>query len=98
MSIPRFAMALLHTRFGWLARMRSSRLRLLESLRMVLSYAVTDFPNEPRKIFDPASPERSQVLLIDISRAYFNAVTPDDEPTFVELLPEFGAPPGMCAL
>ena len=42
----------------------------LESLRMVSSYAVTDFPNEPRKVFDPASPEGSQVFLIDISRAY----------------------------
>ena len=68
-----------------------------ESLRMVLLYAVTDFPNEPRKVFDPASPERSQVLLIDILRAYFNAVTPEDEPTYVELPPELGAPPGTCA-
>ena len=70
----------------------------LESLRMVLSYAVTDFPDEPRKIHDPKSPERCQVLAIDISRAYFNAVTPEDEPTYVELPPEVGAPPGTCAL
>ena len=70
----------------------------LESLRMVMSYAVTDFPNEPQKVFDLASPERSQVLLVDILRAYFNAATPEDEPTYVELPPEFGAPPGTCVL
>ena len=70
----------------------------LESLRMVLSYGVTDFPNEPRKVFNPASPERSQILLIDISRAYFNAVTPEDELTYVELPPEFGVLPGTYAL
>ena len=68
-----------------------------ESLRMVLSYAVTHFPKEPRAVFDPALPERSQVLLIGISRAYFSAVTPEDEPAYVELPPEFGAPPGTCA-
>ena len=33
-----------------------------------------DFPSEPRKVFDPASPDRSQVCLVDISRAYFNAL------------------------
>ena len=27
----------------------------LESLRMVLSYATTDFPNEPKKMYDPKS-------------------------------------------
>ena len=63
----------------------------LESLRIVLSYATTDFQNEPKKIYDPKSPHRMQVLAIDISRAYFNAVTPEDEPTFVEFPPEFGA-------
>ena len=65
---------------------------------MVLSYATTDFPNEPKKIYDPMFPHRMQVLAIDISRAYFNAVTPEDEPTFVEFPPEFGAPLGMCGL
>ena len=33
----------------------------LESLRMVLSYATTDFPDEPKKIHDPRSPHRTQV-------------------------------------
>ena len=47
----------------------------LESLRRVLSYAVTDVPDEPRKVRDPKSPHRCQVLAVDISRAYFNAVT-----------------------
>ena len=50
----------------------------LESLRMVLSYATTDFPGEPNKVHDPRSPHRTQVLAIDISRAYFNAVMPGD--------------------
>ena len=70
----------------------------LESLRIVLSHAVTSFAGEPAKVFDPESPERSQVIALDISKAYFNAVTPEDEPTYVELPPEFGAKPGTCAL
>ena len=70
----------------------------LESLRMVLSYAVTDLPDEPRKIRDPRSPDRTQVLLIDISRAYFKALTSEDEPTYVELPPEAGVPTNTFAL
>ena len=46
----------------------------------------------------PRSPHRTQVVAIDISRAYFKPVTPEDEPTLVELPPEVGAPPGMCGL
>ena len=64
---------------------------------MVLSYAVTDYLNEPRKVFDQASPETSQVLLVDISCSYLKAVTPEDDPTNVELPPELGAPPGTHA-
>ena len=70
----------------------------LESLRMVLSHAVTSFAGEPAKAFDQESPERSQVIALDISRAHFNAVTSEEEPTYVELPPEFGAKPGTCAL
>ena len=70
--------------------------RPLESLRMVLSYATTDLLEGPKKVHDPRSPHRTQVLAIVISRAYFNAVTPEDEPTFVELPPRVAAPPGMC--
>jgi hypothetical protein len=36
--------------------------------------------------------------MIDISRAYFNAKTSEDEPIYVELPQEAGAPEGMCAL
>ena len=35
-----------------------------------------------------------QLSFVDISRAYFNACVDPDEPTFVELPPEAGAPPG----
>ena len=47
----------------------------LESLRMVLSYETTDFPDEPKKVHDSRSPHRTQFLAIDILRAYVNAVT-----------------------
>ena len=70
----------------------------LESLRMVLSHAVTSFPGERPKVFDPHSPERSQVIALDISRAYFNAATPVDLPTYVALPPLFWAADGTCAL
>ena len=64
----------------------------LGSLRMILLYATTDFPDEPKKVHDPRSPHRTQVLAIDISWAYLNAATPEDELTFVEFPPEVGAP------
>ena len=70
----------------------------LETLRMVLSHAMTDFDGEPKKIDDPSSARRQQVLLVDISRAYFNAPTSDDSPTYVELPPDVNAPPSMCGL
>ena len=70
----------------------------LETLRMVLSHAVTDFEGEAKKVYDPKSEHRQQVLLIDISRAYFNAPTSDDKPTYVELPPDLGAAPDMCGL
>ena len=70
----------------------------LESLRMVLSYAVSDIVGEEPDTWEPNSDKRMQILLIDISRAYFNAKTDDARPTYVELPPEAGAPPGTCAL
>ena len=70
----------------------------LESLRMVVSDATTDFSDEPKKVHVPRSPHRTQVLAIDISRAYFNAVTLEGELTFGEFPPEVGTPPGMCSL
>ena len=51
----------------------------LESLQMVLSMATTEFAPETsttgrrKPCWDPASEERTQGLMIDISRAYFNA-------------------------
>ena len=72
----------------------------LESLRMVLIWAATDLlGGDFRKhVRDPSSDDRTQVLLIDISRAYFNAKTDPRDPIYVELPPEAGAPPGMCGL
>ena len=70
----------------------------LESLRIVLSHAVTNMPGEPKKVWAGDSPNRQQILLLDISRAYFNARTDDDDPVYVELPPELGAPPGSCGL
>ena len=37
-------------------------------------------------IWDPSSPQETQIRLVDIKRAYFNAgVDPADPPTFVQL-------------
>ena len=36
--------------------------------------------------------------MIDISRAYFNARTNEDDPVFVDFPPELGAPAGTCGL
>ena len=47
----------------------------LESLRMILTMASTDLPGRPIHMRDPASEKRTQILLVDISRAYFNAKT-----------------------
>ena len=58
----------------------------LESLRMIVSMAATTLtaqgwtPN-----WEPDSDHRTQILMIDISRAYFNAKTSDDDPIYVDL-------------
>ena len=70
----------------------------LESLRMVLSYAVTDLAGQPPKSWAPGSAKRMQISLVDVSRAYFNAPTDDSNPTYVDLPVEAGEPPGTCAL
>ena len=57
----------------------------LEALWAVLSYAATDFEGEKLKCGDGASPNRGQLSLIDISRAYFNAKCDPEKPTFVAL-------------
>ena len=48
--------------------------------------------------WDPESENRTQFLMIDISRAHFRANTDDEDPTCVELPYEMDALPGMCGL
>ena len=69
----------------------------LESLRMVLSYAATDIAGKSggRHVRIPDDERRTQIIAIDISRAYFNAKTDDREPIYVQLPSEVGAPQGM---
>ncbi len=71
----------------------------LESLRMILSLASTSIPSQgwfPN--WNPDSEERTQVMMVDISRAYFNAKTSEEDPTYVALPREMGDHPGMCGL
>ena len=69
----------------------------LESLRMVLSHATTQFPNEKTKVWDGESPDRQMIYFMDISRAYFNAKVDESDPVYVDL-PPGPAHPGMCAM
>ena len=65
----------------------------LESLRMVLSMATTKLKGANAKwtpCWDPESENRTQIMLVDISRAYFNAKTSDDDPIYVQLPLEAG--------
>ncbi len=68
----------------------------LEALRTVLSLACTAVggykPN-----WDAASEDRTQVMLLDISRAYFNADEDPEHPTFVQLPGEDAACGTMVA-
>ena len=58
----------------------------LESLRTVLSLAMTDLEGDDKHIRDGISEERTQIMVIDISRAYFNASKGEDgDPKYVEL-------------
>ena len=71
----------------------------LESLRMILSMASTAFRGQEwTPDWTPDSEQRTQILMIDISRAYFNAKTSDDDPIYVELPPEMVSPPDTCTL
>ena len=70
----------------------------LEALRTVLSYAATDVEGAVPKCRDGKSPERVQIFLIDISRAYFNAKCDPDNPTFVCLPTEDPDHQGVCGL
>jgi hypothetical protein len=57
----------------------------LESLRSILSLAATDLKGRKPHVRQGDSPQRTQISIIDIKRAYFNAVIDDETPTFVEL-------------
>ena len=57
----------------------------LEALRTVLSYAATDIDGEAPRCRAAGSPDRMQISLIDISRAYFNAKCDPENPTYVAL-------------
>ena len=58
----------------------------LEALRTVLSLAATNVEGLRKHIYDPKSDMRTQVAVIDISRAYFNAAKDHvNDPTYVEL-------------
>ena len=59
---------------------------LLEALRTVLGMAATDIKGAHKHDRRADSEMRTQVSVIDISRAYFNAVKdPEVDPTYVEL-------------
>ena len=71
----------------------------LESLRTALSMATTNLEGDEKHVRASGSEERTQVMVIDISRAYFNAKKDDDlNPTYVELPDEdAGKSKGLCA-
>ena len=72
----------------------------LEALRTVLSHAATDMPGRKKHVRDEVSDDRTQVSVIDIKRAYFNAKkSPEDNPTYVDLPEEdTDKARGMCGL
>ncbi len=57
----------------------------LESLRSILSLAATDIPGVLEHDRRPTSRRRTQVSVVDIARAYFNAKVDEDKPVFVDL-------------
>ena len=68
----------------------------LEALRRVLSLAATTIGNH-KPDWEPSSPNRTQISLIDIKRAYFNArVDRERTPVFVALPPEDSDSNSMC--
>ena len=60
--------------------------------------AATDFAGARKHCRDPLSEERTQILLIDISRAYFNAKTNADDPVYVQFPPEMNMDSSQCGL
>ena len=70
----------------------------LAALGTVLSLAVSQIDGEKQKSWEAESEQRMQLSFIDISRAYFNAKTDPDDPTYVQLPSELGLPPNKCGL
>ncbi len=72
----------------------------LESLRTVLSLAATEIDGVISHERCPKSEQRTQISVIDISRAYFNAAKdPDGDPTYVDLPSEDAdKAKGLCGL
>ncbi len=69
----------------------------LEALRTVLSLAMTRVGSH-QPDWDPKSATRTQISLVDVKRAYFNAkVDPREPPTFVQLPLEDPDATDMCA-
>ena len=68
----------------------------LEALRTVLSLAATNMDGwETNR--DPHSEERTQISILDISRAYFNAKLDENATTYVQLPQEDADCQDMCA-
>ena len=69
----------------------------LEALRTVISLAMTEV-GQHKPDWNPRSPTRTQISMVDVTRAYFNAKIDDSEPaTFVQLPPEDADADSMCA-
>ncbi len=68
----------------------------LEALRTVLSLAATTI-GDWQPCYDPTSEKRTQIAMMDISRAYFNAKIGPGVHTYVQLPPEDGDAEDMVA-
>ena len=70
----------------------------LEALRTVISMAMTKTPTH-RPDWDPGSRTRTQISVIDVKRAYFNAqIDPTEPETYVQLPREDPEHESMCGL
>ena len=63
-----------------------------------MSIATTDFAGQPLHDRDGNSERRTQISAVDISRAYFNAATDNDKPTYVMLPTEDPDHKDKCGL
>ena len=68
----------------------------LEALRTIISLAATSI-GRWRPCYDPSSERRTQIGMMDISRAYFNAKVDDGTHTYVQLPPEDSDHGVLCA-